>query len=184
MALFMCLITQVTFAWVTFYLDQARAPGWISSLQQHLCDPKVGWRACKKNQCFLHFYFLIDPLSIFNMVSKQACFQGKERFKLLSTTFERFLKHWVCFQFFSIMLKFSKLYLFSSIVLLTIMASTFDAQSIKKLNGNNFHTWKMKMKFLLHEKNLWSKSSQENYCQVLDEELNVLHHLDYLQSFE
>ncbi len=32
------------------------------------------------------------------------------------------------------------------------MTSTFDAQSIEKLNGNNFHTWKMKMEFLLHEK--------------------------------
>ncbi len=57
MALFMCLITQVTFAWVTFYLDQERAPGWISSLQQHLCDPKVGWRACKKINVFFIFIF-------------------------------------------------------------------------------------------------------------------------------
>jgi hypothetical protein len=34
------------------------------------------------------------------------------------------------------------------------MEYTFDAQSIEKLNGNNFHTWKMKMEFFLHEKNL------------------------------
>jgi hypothetical protein len=35
------------------------------------------------------------------------------------------------------------------------MASIFGAQSIEKLNGNNFHMWKMKMKFLLCEKYLW-----------------------------
>jgi hypothetical protein len=45
--------------------------------------------------------------------------------------------------------------LFSSIVLLTIIASTSKAQSIEKLDDNNFHTWKMKMEFCLHEKDLW-----------------------------
>jgi hypothetical protein len=35
------------------------------------------------------------------------------------------------------------------------MASIFEARSIEKLNDNNFHTWKMKMEFLLHEKDLW-----------------------------
>jgi hypothetical protein len=44
--------------------------------------------------------------------------------------------------------------LFLGIILLTIMTFTFDVQSIEKLNGNNFHTWKMKMEFFLHEKDL------------------------------
>jgi hypothetical protein len=44
--------------------------------------------------------------------------------------------------------------LFFGIILLTIMASTSNAQNIEKSNSNNFHTWKMKMKFLLHEKDL------------------------------
>ncbi len=44
-------------------------------------------------------------------------------------------------------------FLFSSITLFIIMASTFDVQSIEKLNGNNFYTWKMNlMEFFLHEK--------------------------------
>ncbi len=34
------------------------------------------------------------------------------------------------------------------------MASTFDAWSIEKLNGNNFDAWKMKVEFLLYEKDL------------------------------
>jgi hypothetical protein len=36
------------------------------------------------------------------------------------------------------------------------MASTFD-----KLIGNNFHTWKMKMEFLLHDKDLWEIISRK-----------------------
>jgi hypothetical protein len=35
------------------------------------------------------------------------------------------------------------------------MASTFNVQNIEILNGNNFYSWKMKMEFLLHEKDLW-----------------------------
>jgi hypothetical protein len=35
------------------------------------------------------------------------------------------------------------------------MVSTFNVQNIEKLNGNNLHTWKMKMEFFLHEKDLW-----------------------------
>ncbi len=59
----------------------------------------------------------------------------------------------VCFFFSSFLLKVLKLliFLFSGIVQFTIMASTFDARSIEKVNGNNFHTWKMKMEFFLHE---------------------------------
>lgn len=34
------------------------------------------------------------------------------------------------------------------------MASTSNAQNIENLNSNSFHTWKMKMEFLLHEKDL------------------------------
>jgi hypothetical protein len=45
--------------------------------------------------------------------------------------------------------------LFFSIVLLAIIASTSNAQCIEKLDDNNFHTWKMKTKFPLHEKDLW-----------------------------
>jgi hypothetical protein len=41
------------------------------------------------------------------------------------------------------------------------MASTFDAQSIEKLYGNNFHTWKMKMEVLMHEKDLQEITSRE-----------------------
>ncbi len=43
------------------------------------------------------------------------------------------------------------------------MASTSDAQSIKKLNDNNFHTWKMMMEFLLLEKDLLEITLGE-YC--------------------
>ncbi len=35
------------------------------------------------------------------------------------------------------------------------MALIFDVWSILKLYDNNFHTWKMKMEFFLHEKDLW-----------------------------
>jgi hypothetical protein len=45
--------------------------------------------------------------------------------------------------------------LFFDIVLLTIMASTFDVWCIEKLNENSFHMWKMNMEFFLHEKDLW-----------------------------
>jgi hypothetical protein len=45
--------------------------------------------------------------------------------------------------------------LFSSIVLLAIITSTSNAQCIEKLDDNNFHTWKMKTEFPLHEKDLW-----------------------------
>jgi len=45
--------------------------------------------------------------------------------------------------------------LFFSIVLLTIIACISNAQNIEKLDDNYFHTWKMKMEFLLHEKDLW-----------------------------
>jgi hypothetical protein len=41
------------------------------------------------------------------------------------------------------------------------MVSTSDARSIENLNGNNFHTWKMKMEFLLHEKDLWDITSRK-----------------------
>jgi len=41
------------------------------------------------------------------------------------------------------------------------MASTFNAQNIEKLNNNSFHTWKMKMEFLLHEKDLCKITSGE-----------------------
>jgi hypothetical protein len=44
--------------------------------------------------------------------------------------------------------------LFLGIVLLIVMAFPFDVQSVEKLNANNFHTWKMKMDFFLHEKDL------------------------------
>jgi hypothetical protein len=46
----------------------------------------------------------------------------------------------------------------------------FDSQSLhpflmleilKKLKGNNFYTWLMKMEFLLHEKDLWEITSRE-----------------------
>ncbi len=46
----------------------------------------------------------------------------------------------------------------------------FDSQSqcpffmlkiLKKLKGNNFHTWMMKMEFLLHKKDLWEITSRE-----------------------
>jgi uncharacterized protein YehS (DUF1456 family) len=47
------------------------------------------------------------------------------------------------------------------IVLITIIACSFDVQSIEKLNGNNFHTWKMKIQFFLHEKDLWEIISKE-----------------------
>jgi hypothetical protein len=35
------------------------------------------------------------------------------------------------------------------------MAFTSNDQNIEKLNGNHFHTWKMKIKFVLHHKHLW-----------------------------
>jgi hypothetical protein len=41
------------------------------------------------------------------------------------------------------------------------MAFIFYVQSIEKLNGNNFHTWKMKMEFLLHQKKLWEIASKQ-----------------------
>ncbi len=44
--------------------------------------------------------------------------------------------------------------LFSGLILLAIMASTSNGQNIEKLNSNSFHTWKMKMEFLVHEKDL------------------------------
>ncbi len=43
---------------------------------------------------------------------------------------------------------------FFGIVLLTLMVSTSNVQSIENLNGNNYHTWKMKMEYLLHGKYL------------------------------
>jgi len=43
------------------------------------------------------------------------------------------------------------------------MASTSNAQNIEKLNNNSFHTWKMKMEFLLHEKDL-CKITLGDYC--------------------
>lgn len=48
-----------------------------------------------------------------------------------------------------------------NIVLVAIIACSFDVQSIEKLNGNNFRTWKMKMEFFLHEKDLWEIISEE-----------------------
>jgi hypothetical protein len=36
-------------------------------LYQHLCDPKVGWRACNKNQCFYHLYSVIDLHLLFKI---------------------------------------------------------------------------------------------------------------------
>jgi hypothetical protein len=41
------------------------------------------------------------------------------------------------------------------------MASIYDVQNIKKSNGNNFHTLKIKMEFLLHQKDLWEIASRE-----------------------
>jgi hypothetical protein len=41
------------------------------------------------------------------------------------------------------------------------MTSTSNAQNIEKLNGNNFHTWKRKIEFFLHEKDLWEITSRE-----------------------
>jgi hypothetical protein len=35
------------------------------------------------------------------------------------------------------------------------MVPISNAQIIEKLNGNNFHTWKMKMEFFLHDKEMW-----------------------------
>jgi hypothetical protein len=35
------------------------------------------------------------------------------------------------------------------------MVPISNVQSIEKLNGNNFRTWKMKMEFFLHEKEMW-----------------------------
>ncbi len=49
--------------------------------------------------------------------------------------------------------------LFFGIVLFIIVASTFDVQSIEKRNENSFHTWKMNIEFLLHE-----KSFEQSYC--------------------
>jgi hypothetical protein len=40
------------------------------------------------------------------------------------------------------------------------MAFIFYVQSIEKLNGNNFYTWKMKMEFLLHQNFLWEIASK------------------------
>jgi len=51
--------------------------------------------------------------------------------------------------------------LFFAIVLFIIIASIFYAQSIEKLNGNKFHTWKMKMEFFLHEMDLWEIASRK-----------------------
>ncbi len=50
---------------------------------------------------------------------------------------------------------------FSKIVLITIMAFTFNVLIIEKLNGNTFHSWKMRMKFFLHENDLWEITSRE-----------------------
>jgi hypothetical protein len=41
------------------------------------------------------------------------------------------------------------------------VASIYDVRNIKKSNGNNFHTWKIKMELLLHEKDLWEITSRE-----------------------
>jgi hypothetical protein len=49
-----------------------------------------------------------------------------------------------------------------SIVLVTNIASSFDVQSIEKLNGNHFHTWKMKIEFSYMRK-ICGKSFQKNY---------------------
>jgi len=51
--------------------------------------------------------------------------------------------------------------LFFGIIVFIIMAFIFYVQSIEKLNANNFHTWKMKMEFLLHQKNLWEIVSRK-----------------------
>jgi hypothetical protein len=48
------------------------------------------------------------------------------------------------------------------------MASTFDASSIEKLNGNTFHAWKMKMESLLHEKDLWEITLGNYYTPKLN----------------
>jgi hypothetical protein len=41
------------------------------------------------------------------------------------------------------------------------MAFTFNVLIIEKLNGNTFHSWKMRMKFFLHENDLWEITSRE-----------------------
>jgi hypothetical protein len=41
------------------------------------------------------------------------------------------------------------------------MASTFNVLIIENLNGNSFHSWKMKIKFFLHENDLWEITSRE-----------------------
>jgi hypothetical protein len=41
------------------------------------------------------------------------------------------------------------------------MLSTSNVQNIENLNGDNFHTWKMKMEFLSHEKDLWEITSRK-----------------------
>ncbi len=50
---------------------------------------------------------------------------------------------------------------FFNVVLITIMASTFNVLIIENLNGNSFHSWKMKIKFFLHENDLWEITSRE-----------------------
>jgi len=54
------------------------------------------------------------------------------------------------------------------------MTFTFDVQSIEKLNGNNFHTWKMKMEFFLHEKDLWKITFRELLLLKIDLEILFL----------
>jgi len=62
------------------------------------------------------------------------------------------------------------------------MASTSCALSIEELNGNNFHTWKMKMKFLLHEKILWEITSRVllsldvEFGEIVCEGITLEHH--------
>jgi hypothetical protein len=63
------------------------------------------------------------------------------------------------------------------------MAPTYNAQSIEKLNGNNFHTWKMKMELLLHKLFLWEITSSKllplevDFGEIIPKGGTIKHHL-------
>jgi hypothetical protein len=69
----------------------------------------------------------------------------------------------MCFLFFEHFVESCKALgiLFYGTIVLIIMAFIFYVRSIKKLNGNDFHTWDMKMEFLLHQKDLWEIASRK-----------------------
>jgi hypothetical protein len=135
-------------------------------LQEHLCEyPKVGWKARCRNQSFYHFYFFINSLSIFNMGLKYGCFWRKERLKLFYIVLESFETTSVFFVFLTFCSKFQsfRLCFLCGIVLLTIMAFTFNAWSIERLNDNNFMHGRWRWNFSCV--NLFCRRSPyENYC--------------------